>query len=183
MRWKILCIQNIKKNKNIFKEKMKCQVSFKEYRVVCCDAKKRPEKVKVLVRHLKKEVLWLLVRECTPRCLKMETTSTAAPPMCKGGGEFLLLLKSKIISFVFLTLMQRLLSLQWLSSLSTSACSHTHHCWWCIPPQLCHLQTSQYDSFDVLLSSHMSAGWTGGDLAQPPGELQCWRWWGRRSWS
>lgn len=94
-------------------------------RVQSCDAKNPPENVKVLVCHLKKEVLWLLVRECTPRCLKMEATSTAAPPMCRGGGEFLLLLKSKIISFVFLTLMQRLLSLQRLSSLSTS-CLQSH---------------------------------------------------------
>lgn len=57
------------------------------------------------------EMLVLEVRSsemCTPRYLKLETSCTVDPPMCRGGTGFLSQLKSTAHSLVFVTLMQRL---------------------------------------------------------------------------
>ncbi len=57
----------------------------------------------------------------TPRYLKLETTSTATPPMHRGGRGRLSLLKSTTISLVFFILMQRLLPLHHCTRCSTSS--------------------------------------------------------------
>ncbi|KAF7642677.1 hypothetical protein LDENG_00253320 [Lucifuga dentata] len=60
--------------------------------------------LEVFMVHVKSLEMW------TPRYLMLWTISTAAPPMNRGEGVWLLLLKSTTSSFVFSTLMQRLFS-------------------------------------------------------------------------